>query len=70
MPDPNTEQAQRLRAGARAMRAAVGPEAWAIPAMAQGLENDADRLDRGESVEGLQESLDLADSFAAEIPDA
>lgn len=64
------DQARRLRAGARAMRAVVGPDAIWIPAIAEGLDNDADRLDRGEPVDDLDESLALADSFAEEVPDA
>lgn len=57
-------EADRLRAGAAAMRAAVGPDAIWIPAIAEGLDNDATRLDRGETVDDLAESLALADSFA------
>lgn len=60
------DAAARLRAGAAAMRACVGPEAIWIPAIAEGLENDAIRLDRGEPVEDLIEGLALADSFAEE----
>lgn len=61
--------AERLRAGARAMRAAVGPEAIWIPAIAEGLENDAARLDRGEQVDDLDEALELAASFVDEEAD-
>ena len=61
------DAAARLRAGAAAMRSAVGPEAIWIPAIAEGLENDAMRLDRGEPVNDLDDALDLADSFAEEI---
>lgn len=52
-----------LREGARIMREAVGPEAWVTPMIAAALVAEADRLDRGEPVEGLVESLALAQSF-------
>jgi hypothetical protein len=61
-------EAERLRAGACAIRAAVGPDAWVMPAIAEGLENDAARLDRGEPVDNLAESLALADAFAEDRP--
>ena len=59
-----TDAAARLRAGAAAMRSIVGPEAIWIPAIAEGLENDAIRLDRGEPVDDLEDALALADSVA------
>lgn len=60
-PDP-----MRLRSGAAAIREIVGPDAVVMNAIADGLENDADRLEMGEPVTDLQASLDLADSFASE----
>lgn len=57
----------RLRAGAAAIRALFTPDAVFLHAIAEGLDNDATRLDRGEPVTALAESLDLADSFAEEI---
>jgi len=59
----SSTHAERLRAGARAMRAVVGDDAWAIPMIADALDADAARLERGESVDDLVEALALADSF-------
>jgi hypothetical protein len=61
-------EAERLRAGARGIRAVVAPDAIVMNAIAEGLDNDAARLDRGEPVDDLAESLNLADGFAEYVP--
>lgn len=60
--------AGRLRAGAAAIRALFTPEAVFLHAIAEGLDNDAARLERGEPVTALAASLDLADGFAEDCP--
>jgi hypothetical protein len=62
--------ANRLRAGASAIRELFTPDAVFLHYIAEGLDNDATRLDRGEPVTALAESLHLADGFAEEVPDA
>ena len=56
--------AATLRAGAAKMRESVGPDAWAVPMIADGLEATADALDRGVTDDlDLPEALALARSF-------